>query len=147
MSIQWLGRNQLRDRSALRRQVVLIEFKLGHVPAFRQVFVDHFAIQARALPEEPGWFRTQAGNLYEVVLTARAGEPVPGGVEVAALPARFAPLDAAAVDRDLWEFLHWVVDRAGQPWTVDALERVAKLYRIPEAEAEAEPSADGPAGP
>lgn len=143
MSIRWIPREELGDRSVLRRQVVLTEVGLGHVPAFRQVFVDHFGIVARALPEEPGWFHTSAGNLYEVVLTARSAEPVPAGVEIAALPARFAPLDAAAVDRDLWEFLHWLVDHAGEPWTVDALERVARLYRIPEAE----PSADGPAGP
>lgn len=91
MSIQWLHRDERGDRSALRRQVVLTEFGLGHVPAFRQVFVDHFAIRARALPQEPGWFRTSAGNLYEVVLTARSGEPVPSGLEVAALPARFPP--------------------------------------------------------
>ncbi|WP_219418571.1 hypothetical protein [Pseudonocardia nigra] len=143
MSIQWLDRDQLGDRSALRRQVVLTEFGLGHVPAFRQVFVDHFGIRARALPEEPGWFRTPAGSLYEVVLTARSGEPVPGGVEVAALPARFAPIDAVAVDRDVSELLRWVVERAGRPWTLDALDRVARLYRIPEAES----SADGPASP
>ena len=134
MSIRWLGRDEIGDRSALRRQVVLSEFGIGHVPAFRQVFVDHFGVVGRALPEEPGWFRTSAGNLYEVVLTARSGEPVPAGVEVAALPARFAPLDAAAVDRDLWEFLHWLVERTPEPWTVDALERVARLYRIPEAD-------------
>ena len=143
MSIQWLHSDELPERSALRRQVVLTEFGLGHVPAFRQVFVDHFAIRARVLPEEPGWFRGPAGNLYEVVLTARSGEPVPGGLEVAALPARFTPIDAAAVDRDLWEFLRWLLDQAGEPWTLDALEQVARLYRIPEAE----PSADGPAGP
>lgn len=142
MSIQWLHREELGDRSALRRQVVLTEFALGHVPAFRQVFAEHFGIRGRALPEEPGWFRTSAGNLYEVVLTARSGEPVPAGLEVAALPARFTPLDAAAVDRDLWEFLRWVTERAGQPWTLEALERVAALYRIPEAE----PNTEGPAG-
>jgi hypothetical protein len=134
MSIQWLTHDQLGDRSALRRQVVLTEFRLDHVPAFRQVFVDHFGIRARVLPEEPAWFRTAAGHLYEVVLTARSGEPVPGGVEVAALPGRFTPLDAAVVDRDVWAFLRWVVERAGEPWTLLALDRVAELYRIPEAE-------------
>ncbi len=144
MSIQWLTRDRLGDRSALRRQVVLTEFGLGHVPAFRQVFVDHFSILGRALPEEPGWFQAPSGNLYEVVLTARSGDPVPAGVEVAALPARFAPLDAAAVDRDVWAFLRWVIERAGEPWTLDGLDRVAKLYRIPEAEHTA---ADGPVNP
>ncbi|SDX74526.1 hypothetical protein SAMN05661080_01023 [Modestobacter sp. DSM 44400] len=143
MSIQWLDPSELGDRSALRRQVVLTEFGLGHVPAFRQVFVDHFAVTGRALPEAPGWFRTPAGNLYEVVLTARSGEPVPGGLEVAALPERFTPLDQGAVDRDLWEFLRWVVERAGEPWTPEGLDRLAALYRIPEAE----PSTDGPVSP
>lgn len=141
MNIQWLTRDQLGDRSALRRQVVLTEFRLGHVPAFRQAFVDHFDIRARVLPEEPAWFRTPAGRLYEVVLTARSGEPVPGGVELAALPERFTPLDAAVVDEDVWAFLRWVVERAGEPWTLPALEHVAKLYRIPEAGS----STDGPA--
>lgn len=141
MSIRWIQREEVGDRSALRRQVVLTEVGLGHVPVFRQVFVDHFGVVARAVPEEPGWFRTSTGNLYEVVLTARSAEPVPAGVEVAALPARFEPLDAAVVDRDLWEFLRWLVDRTPEPWTVDALERVARLYRIPEAEL----IADGPA--
>lgn len=141
MSIRWLEREQLGDRSALRRQVVLTEFGLGHVPAFRQVFVEHFGVRTPALPEEPGWFRTSMGNLYEVVLTARSGQPVPSGVEIAALPARFAPLNAAVVDRDLWEFLRWVVERAGEPWTVEALASVAKLYRIPEVADSAEGTA------
>lgn len=139
MTIEWVTREQLGDRSALRRQVVLTEFGLGHVPAFRQVFADHFGVRARVLPEEPAWFRSPAGHLYEVVLTARAGEPVPGGVEVAALPGRFTPLDAAVVNEDVWAFLRWVVERAGEPWTLHALDRVAGLYRIPEAES----SADG----
>jgi hypothetical protein len=134
MSIQWIDCDQLGDRSALRRQVVLTEPGLGYVPAFCQVFIDHFGIRARTLPEEPGWFRGPTGNLYEVVLTARSGEQVPAGLEVAALPERFTPLSDTAVDRDLWDFLRWVVERAGAPWTLDALDRVARLYRIPEAE-------------
>jgi hypothetical protein len=51
----WLTHDQLGDRSALRRQVVLTESRLDHVPAFRQVFVDRFGIRARVLPEEPAW--------------------------------------------------------------------------------------------
>lgn len=134
MSITWLTRNQVLDRAGRRRQVVLTEVQLGHVPAFRQAFLDHFGIIGRALPEEPGWFRSSTGSLYEVVLTARSGEPVPTGVEIAALPERFAPLSAAAVDADVWEFLHWVLERTGEPWTLDALNQVAALYRIPEGQ-------------
>lgn len=134
MSIQWLGREQIPDRAVRRRQVVLTEFQLGHVPAFRQVFVDHFAVTDPVLPQEPGWFRAPTGGLYEVVLTARSGEQVPAGLEVAALPERFVPLIEAAVNSDLWEFLRWVLERAGEPWTVDALGQLAALYRIPEGQ-------------
>ncbi len=140
MSIEWLHRNRVPDRSARRRQVVLTEFRLGHVPAFRRAFAEHFQISGRALPEEPGWFRTSTGNLYEVVLTARSGEEVPAGLEVAALPERFTPLSSESVDADLWEFLRWVVDRAGEPWTLDGLNRLAALYRIPEAHEPAQPA-------
>lgn len=134
MSIQWLGREQITDRPARRRQVVLTEFQLGHVPAFRQVFADHFAVTGRALPQEPGWFRTSTGRVYEVVLTARSGEQVPAGVEVAAMPERFVPLTETAVNSDVWEFLRWLVEQAGEPWTVDALGQLAALYRIPEGQ-------------
>jgi hypothetical protein len=131
VSLEWLGRDQIPDRPARRRQVVLTEFQLGQVPAFRQVFVDHFGVTGRVLPEEPGWFRGPSGGLYEMVLTARSGQQVPVGVEVAALPERFVPLADTVVNRDLWEFLRWVVERTGEPWTLQALGRLAALYRIP----------------
>lgn len=138
MSIEWLDPDQIGDRAARRRQVVLTEYQLGHVPAFRQALVDHFGVTGRSLPEEPGWFRGPTGAVYEVVLTARTGEQVPCGVEVAALPERFAALTAAAVDTDLWQFLRWVLERVGEPWTVDALDQLAALYRIPEGQQPAE---------
>jgi len=42
------------------------------------------------------------------------------------------------VNSDLWEFLRWVLERAGEPWTVDALGQLAALYRIPEGQQAAE---------
>lgn len=134
MTIEWLSREHVTDRAARRRQVVLTEFQLGHVPAFRQVFIDQFDVSGRALPAEPGWFRTSGGGLYEVVLIARSGAPVPAGVEIAALPERFTPLTAAAVDADIWDFLQWLLTRTGEPWTPQALAQVAALYRIPEGQ-------------
>lgn len=133
MSIEWLG-DQVEDRADRRRQVVLTEFQLGHVPAFRQAFLDHFGVVGRELPETPGWFRGPTGGLYEVVLTARSGEPVPAGLEVAALPVRFVPLATRQVDQDLWAFLDWLLGQVGPPWTRDALRQIAAIYRIPEAE-------------
>lgn len=129
MSIEWLA-GPSPARAGLRRQAVLQEFHLGHVPAFRQVLADHLGMTGRALPEQPAWFRGPTGGLYEVVLTARAGEDAPSGLEVAALPERFTPLAATAVDEDLWAFLLWLVERVGPPWTVEALVDVAKLYRV-----------------
>jgi len=120
VSIEWLG-HQIEDR---RRQVVLTEFQLGHVPAFRQAFIDHFGVLGRELPETPGFFRGPTGGLYEVVLTARSGDPVPAGLEIAALPARF-PLSSNEVDKDLWAFLDWLLERVGPPWTREALVRIA----------------------
>jgi len=134
VTIEWLGREQVTDRAARRRQVVLTEFHLGHVPAFRQVFTEHFAVVGRALPEEPGWFRGPTGGLYEVVLTARSGAEVPVGVEIAALPERFVPLTETAVNTDLWEFLRWLAGRVGAPWTMEALGQLAALYRVPEGQ-------------
>lgn len=134
MSVEWLRRDQMGDRSGRRRQVVLTEFRLDHVPAFRDVFVNHFGISGGALPAEPGWFRTRTGAVYEVVLTARSGEQVPVGLEVAALPERLVPLSATAINADLWEFLRWVLAQVGDPWTVEDLTRLAGLYRIPEGQ-------------
>jgi hypothetical protein len=138
VSIDWLGREQIADRAQRRRQVVLTEFQLGHVPAFRQAFRDHFGVVGRELPEEPGWFRGPTGGLYEVVLTARSGEEVPAGLEVAALPARFDPLAGSVVDQDVWAFLRWLIESAGPPWTLEALDQIAAIYRIPEAQATAD---------
>lgn len=132
MSLEWLA-EPVPARAGLRRQVVLEEFDLGHVPAFRQVLADHLGMAGRALPEQPAWFRGPTGGLYEVVLTARAGEHAPSGMEVAALPERFVPLRATMVDEDLWAFLLWFVERVGPPWTVEALVSVAALYRVPKA--------------
>ncbi len=134
MSIEWVGHDEVAAGPARRRQVVLSEFQLGHVPEFRQVFIEHFAVSGRVLPEQPGWFRGPTGGLYKVILTARSGAQVPVGVEVAALPERFVPLKDTTVNTDLWEFLRWVVERAGAPWTLEGLGQLAALYRIPEGQ-------------
>jgi len=133
VSIEWLG-YQVEDRADRRRQVVLTEFQLGHVPAFRQAFIDHFRVVGRELPETPGFFRGPTGGLYEVVLTARSGDPVPAGLEIAAIPARFVPLSSSEVDKDLWAFLDWLLERVGPPWTREALGRIAAIYRISEGQ-------------
>lgn len=132
MSVEWLE-GGVEDRAARRRQVVLTEFQLGHVEAFRQVFAEHFSVAGRELPATPGWFRGPTGGLYEVVLTARTDQPVPAGLEVAALPERFVPLVSDDVDRDLWALLDWLLERVGSPWTREALGQIASIYRIPEA--------------
>lgn len=66
-----------------------------------------------------------------MVLTARSGERVPSGLQVAAPPERFVPLSEAAANSDVREFLRWVLERTGEPWTVDAQDQLAALYGIP----------------
>jgi hypothetical protein len=49
---------------------------------------------------------------------------------VALVPA-LEPLDAEAVDRDLWEILRWMISSPGGPWTLADLDATGRLYRIP----------------
>ncbi len=58
------------------------------------------SLRAASLPGSGNrCLREADGLLYEVVLTGRAGEPVPAGLEVAALPARLTPLEAVRSTR------------------------------------------------
>ena len=39
----------------------------------------------------------------------------------------------AAVDRDLWAILRWMIEGVGGDWTVRDLEETGRLYRVPAA--------------
>ena len=121
-----------------RLEPVLTEDRLGHYPEFREFFVRTFALDRVGL-SHPGYLRTGSGALFALVFLGRSGEPFPSGLEIHAVVSALEPLDDAAVDRDLWAILRWVVAGVGGDWTVEALEATGRLFRIPAATAAPSP--------
>jgi len=111
---------------------VLTEDRLGHYPEFRDFFVRRFALDRIGLAR-PGYVRTESGGVYALVFIGRSGEAFPSGLEIHAVVPALEPLDDAAVDRDLWSILCWIVEGVGGEWTVEALQATGRLFRIPAA--------------
>lgn len=114
----------------MRQALVLTEDRLGHYPEFRAFFVHMFDLDRVGL-SEPGFVRAPSGTAYALVFVGRSGEPFPSGLEVYAIVDALEPLDDAAVDKDLWAILGWVIDGVGSPWMVEDLQATGRLYRIP----------------
>jgi hypothetical protein len=115
-----------------RQALVLTEDRLGHYPEFRDFFVRTFDLQRVGLAE-PGFVHAPSGTPYALVFVGRSGEPFPSGLEIYAIVEALEPLDDAAVDKDLWAILGWMVSGVGAPWTVEDLHATGRLYRIPAA--------------
>jgi len=122
----------LPDLAPLRPTPVLTEERVGHYPEFRDFFRRSFDLDRVGLAA-PGCVRAPSGRPYLLVFLGRSGEPFPAGVEIQALPPGLEPLDEDATDRDLYAILRWMIAGVGGPWTVEAFEGTAKLYRIPAA--------------
>lgn len=120
---------ELPDR---RSAFVLREDRIGHYPEFREFFARTFDLERVGLTRK-GYLQAPSGMVYAVVFIGRSGEVFPSGLELFALPAALEPLDAAAVDRDLWAILCWMIDGVGAPWTKAGLEATGRLYRVPAA--------------
>jgi len=115
-----------------RRAFVLAEDRVGHYPEFRAFFSRTFDLERQGLTE-PGYVSSPSGLIYVFVFIGRSGEPFPAGIEIYALPDALEPLDDAAVDRDLWAILRWMIAGVGGEWTVEKLEQTGLLLRIPAA--------------
>jgi hypothetical protein len=115
-----------------RQALVLTEDRLGHYPEFRDFFVRTFDLDRVGL-SEPGFVQAPSDAAYALVFVGRSGEPFPSGLEVYAIVEALEPLDDAAVDKDLWAILGWMVMGVGAPWTVEDLHATGRLYRIPAA--------------
>ena len=116
----------------LRRALVLAEDRVGHYPEFRRFFAATFNLDRDGL-KQPGYVTAPSGTSYALVFIGRSGEPFPAGVEVHALVPALEPLDEAAVDRDLWAILTWMIAGVGGDWTVQDLEETGRLFRVPAA--------------
>ena len=115
-----------------RRALVLVEDRIGHYPEFRTFFAKIFELDRAGL-REPGYLAAPSGTEYALVFVGRSGEPFPAGVEIHALVPALEPLDADAVERDLWAILRWMIRGVGGDWTVADLEATGRLYRVPAA--------------
>ncbi len=115
-----------------RRAFVLAEDRIGHYPEFRDFFIRTFDLDRVGL-REPGYLAAPSGTEYALVFLGRSGEPFPAAVEIHALVPALEPLDEAAVDRDLWAILRWMIDGVGGGWTSADLEATGRLFRIPAA--------------
>ena len=113
-----------------RRALVLVEDRVGHYPEFRTFFANVFDLDRVGL-HEPGYLAAPSGTEYALVFVGRSGEPFPAGVEIHALVPALEPLDADAVERDLWTILRWMIRGVGGDWTVADLEATGRLYRVP----------------
>lgn len=113
----------------MRLAFVLAEDRLGHYAEFREFFVRAFDLHRIGLAR-PGFLRVASGGIYALVFIGRSGEAFPSGIEIHAAVPALEPLEEAAVDRDLWAILQWVVDGTGGVWTIDALQATGRLFRI-----------------
>jgi len=118
------------DLTDKRRNLVLIEDRVGHYPEFREFFARTFDL-ARVGLTRPGYLTAPSGGLYELVFVGRSGEPFPSGVEINAIAEALEPLDEAVVDRDLWAILRWMIAGVGSPWSLEDLDATGRLYRLP----------------
>ena len=122
-----IGRPANKDT---RQALVLTEDRVGHCPEFRAFFLRTFDLDRVGL-SEPGYVQAPSGQVYALVFIGRSGKPFPAGVEIYAIVPALEPLDDAAVDKDLWAILGWMIDGVGPPWTVEGLQATGRLYRIP----------------
>lgn len=131
MSIEILTPANIRAQG-VRRVFVMVEERLAHYAGFREALIAAFGLtptQADGGP--PGYFRAASGREYEVVFTSRSGHRFPSGLEIHALIPGFDPVDAEAIDEDIWLFLEWLIPRVGGEWTLEALKATGKVYKIP----------------
>lgn len=116
--------------SGCRRELLLVEARLGHEEIFRSFFRRQFQLDQTGLAR-PGYVRTPGGRWLELVFLGRSGEPFPSGLEIHALVPGLEPLDEAAGDADLADLMTWIFEGLGAPWSEAAWRDTARLYHLP----------------
>jgi hypothetical protein len=120
------------DLADTRRAFVLAEHRIGHYPEFRSFFARAFDLDRIGLTR-PGHVAAPSGLTYSLVFIGRSGEAFPAGIEIYAIVPALEPLDAEAVDRDLWAIMRWMIAGVGGDWTIDDLDATGRLYKLPAA--------------
>ena len=116
-----------------RRELVLAETRLDHYDEFRRFFRQELQLQPGDVDGGNNhYFQADSGRIYEVVFVGKTGRPFPCGLEIPLLVEDIDPLpEDDEIDKDLWEFLRWIISGVGGEWTLEALESTGYLYRVP----------------
>jgi len=113
------------DAAGNAEQRVLLEQRPDFYPEFQAALDELLRPRAGRL-----CFRAPSGATY--VLRPAGGEG-PTGLEIRLRKDHDRPADPDVVDRDLWAFLEWLMDRVGGEWSSEALGRTGAIYRMPGA--------------
>jgi hypothetical protein len=110
-----------------RKELVLVEDRIGHHPEFREFFIRRFSLDINGL-SKACYLRGPSGMVYSLVFVGRGGEPFPDGLEVYALVEALEPLSEEDVDSDL---LRWMIEGVGGEWKVEDLDATGRLHQLP----------------
>lgn len=113
------------DVAGRAEERVLLEQRPGFYPEFQAALDELLQARGGRL-----CFRAPSGGIY--VLRPVAGDG-PAGVEIGLRKTDAPPAEPEVVDRDLWAFFEWLMDRVGGEWSSDALRRTGAIYRMPGA--------------
>jgi hypothetical protein len=113
-----------------RKELVLVEDRIGHYPEFREFFVRRFALDVDGL-SRPCYIRAPSGMTYPLVFVGRSGEPFSDGIEFYAVVDALEPLCEGDADTDLWALIRWMIQGIGGEWTVEDLDATGRLYQLP----------------
>jgi len=117
------------DELALpRREFVLREPCLGHVPEFGEFFRRRFSL------EQGGrvyWWRTQYGRTYELRFHSTA-DPFGPALDIFLLLDAGDPIPREdLIDADIWSLFRWCAGEVGGEWEQDAIDSTASIYKVP----------------
>jgi len=129
--MQWIKPQE--KLTEYRRELVLAETNLAHYDEFRQFFRKELGLRPEDTDGgENHFFTAESGRVYETIFIGKSGRLYPAGLEICLLVPDTDPLpEQEEIDKDLWEFLDWMIRGVGGIWTAEALAATGNLYRVP----------------
>ena len=128
MEIEWISHEEA-EQAGTQEEQVLIEQTPDHYPEFN-------ALLQHELEHAGGnlFFRGTSGMAYRVGTVKENPEGL-RGIEICLRSADKGGqiISGDVVDRDLWMFLEWLVQKVGMEWTLKVLHKTGAIYRIPGA--------------
>ena len=128
MEIEWIPHKEA-DQAGTQEEQVLIEQIPDHYQEFNALLQGELEHAGGSL-----FFRGISGMVYRVGMVEENPEGL-RGIEICLRSAGRGRqvISGDIVDRDLWPFLEWLVQKVGMEWTLEALRKTGAIYRIPGA--------------